>query len=176
MSELKPLLALGALALLGSVAHAGESEAQKFNNALAGFNKQLSAAGRSFGEAIGPGLKGEEVNLPQLRKTYMGVLKALAKVQKELAAQNVPDSESARKLAKVYQQFLKGQERVIKKELSQVVRLVEGNNPPDQQTRDQIQKLLLEIAERERGDLAELQAAQRAFAEAHGIKLRQPEP
>jgi hypothetical protein len=175
MSKATPmrlLPALCALTLCASGAAAGENEALKYNNAIVRFNKQLSDAGMKLGKTLGPALKGQAVDLDQVRKAYAATAKALNQVKKDAAALKVPDSDSARKLAKVYERFLKGQEVMVKKDLAEVVRALEATNPPDQAGQQRLLRLFQNIAEREMTDLRELQQAQREFAREHGIELK----
>jgi hypothetical protein len=177
MSKVKPvclLLALCALSLCTSGATAGENEALKYNEAIVRFNKQLSNAGLKLGQTIRPALEGQAVDLKEMKKAYAATEKVLNQVKKEATALKVPDSESARRLAKVYERFLKGQEVMVKKELAEVVRLVETTNPPDQAGQQRLLRLFQGIAEREMTDLRDLQQAQREFAREHGIKLKGP--
>jgi hypothetical protein len=175
----KPLAlpaALFALALVGPSAAAGESDALRFNNAFARFNQDLASAGKKFGEALAPALQGKAVSLPEVRKRYKNVQKVLADVKKAASALKVPDSESARKFARTYDRFLKGQEEFIKKEFQELLSLVEGSNPPDQQVRARLRKILQQVGEREATTLREVQQAQEAFAKEHGIKLEPAQP
>jgi hypothetical protein len=167
-------LACCALALFVAPADAGESEPQKFNEAIVGFNKQLNEAGMKLGMALAPALQGNAVDLKEVRKTYTAVEKVVAKIKKEAAALKVPDSDSARKLAKVYQSFLKGQEAMVKKDMLEIVRLLEQSNPPDQAGQQRLLRTLQVIGKREQGELRLLQEAQREFAREHGIKLKAP--
>jgi hypothetical protein len=168
--------ALFALALVRPSAAAGESDALKFNNAFARFNQDLTAAGKKFGEALSPAFQGKAVSLPEARKRYKNVQKVLAEVKKAASALKVPDSESARKLARAYDRFLKGQEEMIKKEFQEVLSLVEGSNPPDQQVRARLLKILQQVGEKEATTLREVQQAQEAFAKEHGIELKPAQP
>jgi hypothetical protein len=163
-----------ALVLFGGPAGAGENEPLKFNNAIAAFNKKLHEAGMKFGMALGPALQGNAVDLKEVRKAYTATEKAVAKIKKEAAALKVPDSDSARKLAKVYKGFLKGQEEMVKKDMLEIVRLLELSNPPDQAGQQRLLRILQSVAKREQSELGPLQKAQQEFAREHGIKLEAP--
>jgi hypothetical protein len=163
-----------ALVLFGALADAGESDPLKFNNAIVGFNKQLNEVGKKFGMTLAPALQGNAVDLKEVRKTYAAMEKVVAKVKKEAAALKAPDSDSARKLVKVYQGFLKGQEEMVKKDLIEIVRLLEQTNPPDQEGQQRLVRILQGVGKRELKVLHLLQKAQEEFAREHGIKLEAP--
>jgi hypothetical protein len=170
--SLRVLSAVCVLALLGPAAQAGENEALKYNNAIAGLNKKLNEAGMRLGLAISPVLKGQAADLDKVRKAMKEVEKVLTQVKKDVAVLKVPDSDSGRKLAKVYARFLKGQEDMVKKDLPDIVRVVEGANPPDKEGQDRLLKMLVAVGQREQTILTDLQAAQREFAREHGIDLK----
>jgi hypothetical protein len=168
------LPALGVLVLCAPRANAGENDALKYNNALGSFNKKLYEAGRKLGTTIGPALKGQAADLEEVRKAYAEIAKALNQVKKEVAALKVPNSDSARKLAKIYERFLKNQEATIRKDMAEIVRTVEGTNPPDQAGQKRLLRLIQDIGQREMVIIRELQQAQEDFAREHGIKLKNP--
>ncbi len=167
------LPALCALALGASRAPAGYSEALRFNKAFVDFNKKLSNAGVHIGVALRPALQGNRADLKELKRAYIEAVWVVGQVKKSAAALKVPDSDSARKLARTYTRFLRGQEVLIKENMGELLGLVESANPPDQAGAQRLLRLLQAIAERELSDLQELQQAQREFADAHGIKLKQ---
>src|SRR5947209_5100246 len=106
------VLATVSLSLL-MVAGCAQREAVNFNNTIANSNKKLNDAGKRFGEALQPALKGGQANLGEVKAAYQGALNALAEVKKDVGSVKVPDSASAKKLMEGYQEFLKGQEEAI---------------------------------------------------------------
>jgi hypothetical protein len=140
-----------------------------FNNLIANCNKKLNVAGQDFGLAIKPALMNQAVNIVQVRNSYKNALKALETVKNDFAAARVPASDSARKLAKGYVEFLKMQEDAITRDFRAIVMQLEQNNNPGAA---QILAILQNLGQREQTMLLELQAAQRAFAREHNITLK----
>jgi hypothetical protein len=171
--SLRLLSAVCTLALLGPAVQGGERAPVKFNNAFIEFSKKLSAAGKKLGQLARPALEGQAADLKQVRKAYAEVEKVLAQVKKEAAALPLPPkSMSAPKLARAYARFLKGQEDMVKKEMREVVGLLDKANPIDAAGQARLLAILRDVAAREQKDLAELHEAQREFAREHDIKLK----
>jgi hypothetical protein len=168
-NRLRRLPAVCVLALLGPVALAGESDAQRFREALNGFNKKLFRAGRAVGSAIGPALKGKAADLDRVRKGMKEAVKVLEEVRKGLAALKPPDSASARKLLQAYERFFKDQEKTIQEDLAEIVHSLETKNPPDPQERERLLRRIHDLGKWEETQLKALQQAERAFAKEHKL-------
>jgi hypothetical protein len=160
------LLGAFALSMVAVIGCAGE--AVRFNNTIAGYNKRLNEAGTKFGKAIAPAAKGLAVNVGEAKAAYQQVKTVVNEVKAEFAALKVPSGASAKKMADAYAQFLKGQEHMVNNDFAQIMTMVESGKV-DQ---GRFNGLLLQVSQREQGDLAALQAAQREFAKEHGIRLQ----
>jgi hypothetical protein len=179
MSKAKVLalaVTLGTLAFFGPEAGAGEGDALRYNNAVVKLTQGLNLAGRKFGMAIGPALKGQAVDLPKVKMGQQELRKALAGAKKEAAGLKPHASETGRKMGKALERFLKGQEEVVKTDVGDIVRLLEATNPPDAQGSEQLQTIIRRMLQRETPALRDLQQAQEAFAKEHGITLKPKGP
>jgi uncharacterized protein YbcC (UPF0753/DUF2309 family) len=88
-----------------------------------------------------------------------------------MKALQVPASETAKAFYAAHQQFLQGQERLVKTEFLEIVKIIED----DQRAAADKQLAVLDILKRseaeEKKDLQTLQEAQQAFAKAHNLPL-----
>ncbi len=145
--------------------------ALQFNNAIAGANSKLAAAGTSFGVALGPILQGQPGDPAEIRRQFDSVLQQLAAVQADMKALKVPDSQVAKDFWNAHQQFLAGQEKMVKQEFKQIVDIVEGTTPAISKPAE-IASVLQRVSGAETADLAKVQAAQKTFCKHYNIRLQ----
>ena len=141
-----------------------------FNNAIANANKQLEQAGQKFGQALRNYLEGRG-DIAAVRRSYEDVKKTVEDVKSDMKSLRVPESAEAKAFYDAHQEFLKGQEQMVNNEFAEIMKIVEGPDPLAAK-QQRIRDLLERIGAQEEQDLAKLQAAQRAFATKHGIKLQ----
>ena len=175
-NRLRQLPAVCVLAMLGPVAFAGESDAQRFRAALDGFNKKLFRVGYAFGSAISPALKGQAADLDRVRKCMKVALKVLGGIRKGLAAVKPPDSASARNLLKAYERFLKSQEKTFQEDLAEIVCSLETKNPPEPQERDRLLRRIQDLSKWEETQLKALQKAEQVFIREHKLTRAKEKP
>jgi hypothetical protein len=160
--------AVPALAVLGIVGC--DTEAARFNNTLAEYNRRLHAAGRQLGQAIQPAVQGGQVDPDRVRACHEAAWETLKEIKKDFATLQVPPAESARRLARGYEKFLRRQEALIRDDLGRIVRMLQR---PDQarSAGPEIVRIALDLRRREQHELSELQRLQRDFANEHKLPL-----
>lgn len=145
-----------------------KTEAQKYNDAIELANRRLFSAGQSWASKAGF-LREEPTDLAALKAEHTKLLKTVQEVAAEMKALKVPPGKSSEQLAKAHQEFMEFQQRVVDRAIKPVMAIAEDKSL----TETQKQKKALEILEKEfagEQQLTEqLQRAQKAFLDEHGL-------
>lgn len=128
----KPALVLFGLfftsAFAANAAEPTKEDVQKYLTDLRMSHNKLHSAGTEFGKAIGPALKGEANSVADLNRKYRECSKILAKVRADTKSFRVPDSATAREVARLNEVFLDTQVDIILKVLPEIIDLLEDAN------------------------------------------------
>jgi hypothetical protein len=166
-----------ALALALLLAAGCGREAVNFNNTIANGNKKLNEAGKKFGAAVDPALKGETADVEKVKAAHKAAVEALEQVKKDTSNAKVPGDPTAKKLAEGYQEFLKVEEDVIKNKFGAVATALETKTPPKSSEgtfAEQLKTILREASKEEGEALKTLHDLQKDFAKAHDLPLKTP--
>jgi hypothetical protein len=149
----------------------GKGVAEDLNEAIVAANKKIYQAGLAFGETLAPALKEMKVDIIDLKKDHKRIQKVLEIVQSDLKDAKIPDSRIARAYYKAHQAFLKTQEGLAKKELAEIITVLEDDDLTAGQKKKRIETIAKRIDQADKKVYAELQKAQKAFAREYGIKI-----
>ncbi len=167
---------MAALALLPLLALAGcgnsTKDAVAFNQSLLSANQKLQAAGREFGEGVGRAMAGGAGDVAQLRQSYDKTRQVVQQVKADMQSVQVPSSQSAQDLYDAHQKFLQGQERMIEKDLGEVMKLLENSKLDKKERAQKVTAILTRIGSAEQADLDALKNAQRKFAQEYNLTLQ----
>lgn len=164
------------LALVSSLPFAGcgvsQRQALEFNEAIVGGNLKLEKAGRDLGDAIGTALGGEPADVAEAGRLYDVACQTLRQVKADTRALRVPDSKSARDLYAAYQTFLAGQERLLLRDMDEIMNLIEAAGLDQTERAQGVVAILERIQGAEGEELAVLKSAQQAFAREYNVILQ----
>lgn len=145
--------------------------AVRFNDAITDSNKKLNEAGQRLGLSVGPLLQGGQANVAEVQAAYDHCVETMNRVKADMKALKVPSGNSARSFYEAHQRFLEDQERLIKGDLAEIVRIVKAPSPvPVKQ--NQITAILQRVSQTEATQLRQVQEAQRAFARDNNLTLK----
>ncbi len=148
-------------------------QAVEFNDALVAQNRRLVAAGDEFVERATRALQGGgSVDVAMARRSYESAMETMDRVRSDVRIVQVPDSEAARKYYVEFQRSLENQDRMIRRDLAAIVRVIEDATLAPQARHARIVGIASRLEESAKRDFAELRAAQAEFAAAHGFTLR----
>jgi hypothetical protein len=123
-----------AFALLAAVLIAGggcgrkvtSRQAVEFNDTLVAQNKRLVAAGDEFVDRATKALRdGGSVDVAMTRRSYESAMEMLDRVRSDVRIVQVPDSEAARRYYAEFQRSLENQDRMIRRDLGAMVKVIE---------------------------------------------------
>jgi hypothetical protein len=168
------LLVGGGIAAVVWLAHNSRNRANAFalNEAILNANRKLQAAGMTFGTGLAPLRQGQEADAKVLKMAQQNALKVLADVQAEMKAVKVPSVAEADELYQAHQQMLQNQEKIIKDQFGEIVRVVEDKNLSPAQKWQKITAVFIQAQQLENSDLAALRAAQKRLADKFNVELR----
>ncbi len=157
-----------ALTVLGVVGC--DSEAARYNNTLAEYNRRLYAAGRQLGQSMRPSVQGGRVDTDQVRASYEAAWETVKEIKKEFATLQPPPSATGKKFHESYARFLRGQETMIRDDFGRIVRMLER---PDRarSAGQELVRIAQNALRREQQNIAELQQVQREFCREHQLPL-----
>lgn len=161
------LALLVALPLVGGCG----GSALSFNNNLAKANQRLANSAKTFGENLGKILKGGG-DPKTLESSYKDVDNTLEAIKKEITEYKIEGIDGAKELRDAYLVFLKGQEQIVKVEFKEAMDVVKNTSLQPFDKENRVGNIMQRISQVEARDLVGLQAAQRAFAGKHNMKLK----
>jgi hypothetical protein len=154
-------LALGALAMVGCA-----GEAVNFNNTIALRTKKLEAVGKGLQESV------QANNIPEAKRKLQELLTAIEEAKKELASLPVPAKPGAREFADAYDRLLKIQEESCKKDIPEMLQILEDPTMAAGAKENRIMQLAMQAQQRETPVANEFLQRQREFASKNGFKLQ----
>ena len=156
----KFLITCTALLGLSILSGCGTQEALKYNNSIASANAELNKVGVAFGETIEPALSGGAEEMDRCREAYEQCISVAEKVKSDCGDLKVPDSDAARKLQSIHQEYLQGQVDMCRNDFAEVVELLENDEQSIAEKATQIDEILNRVATKEDATLIPLQSAQ----------------
>lgn len=172
MLALRAALVIGILAAALPARADDKADALAFSDAMANANKKLHDAGFNFGKSIRPAIDGGAKEAADAENALKETAKVLAAVQADMKALKVPNLPLAREFYNAHQEFLKGQETMVKNDFAQVLAVVKDPSLKPADKMAKIQKVVEEVVKAENLELVKLQKAQKDFADKVGITLK----
>jgi hypothetical protein len=156
--RLTTLLLLPCLPLLS-----GCTEAVTFNEEMVGLTKDLEKAGRTFGEQV----IRHEGHRSQLDDAYADVVGEVGKIAKRARAVKVPDLKGAKAYHDAFLAYMDFEEDMADRECRKIVSAAGRGD------RESLMTNLQRLNKQEQEEIARLKEAQKAFAEANGLTVRE---
>jgi soluble cytochrome b562 len=143
-----------------------ERDRRTFGDAIINADGDLGKAKRRFTAALKPFQNDQPGDKAELRKAFEQFQKVLSDAKSATAKLKVPDSPDCKDLAKAFEQFLGTEDRVVAKELADILQQVEAT--PDKLgllAKLKIVGSLKKCSEAEDPDRKSLEKAAKAFDE-----------
>jgi hypothetical protein len=141
----------------------GCTEAVSFNDAMSEMTQDLEKAGRQFGERV---VK-HEGNRDQLEEDYTDVVGEVARIVKRARAIRVPKIKGANDYYEAFLAYMEFEENMADHELRKVV------SAASRRDRASLIANLERMNRDEQKELAKIKAAQKAFAQANNLTVRE---
>jgi len=151
-----------------------DAELVKFNDQIVASNKKLAQAAWEFRSAIIPLSNNQPANATAVKNAHDKLVATVKEIKEARKTVKPPEGQAPEALHKAYDQFLKGQERLVEGQFASIVRYVENRTMPTADKWANIQKLIAEIQSAEQSDFGKVQEAQNKYAEGVSMKLVNP--
>lgn len=158
-------------------------ELENFNDQIAQSNKRLAKAAWEVRKALSPldptNTSGATIKYDkdgrayEVREAHSKLLDLVKAIQEERKAVKVPKVQTAEDLHKAYDEFLKGQRRIVEEDFARMVQLAEARSLPSADRWAKMQTLFQQVQSRENEDMKKVSEAHNKFAEGVGMKLVQ---
>src|SRR5262249_32259302 len=125
---------------------------------------------RDFGNELALAINGGGVE--QARRLHEVLLRDVAAMSRSMEGFVIDGLEGGRELRDAYLTYLKGRKNIIEGEFREALKIVSDPALAREQKEARIQPLMTGVEAAENRDLNTLQAAQRVFANRHGLLLR----
>jgi hypothetical protein len=157
--RLASLLLLPCLALVS-----GCGEAVTFNDSMIELTQDLEKAGRKFGERVTQ----NEGRRDQLEEAYNDAVGEVGKIMKRAKAIRVPKKvKGARAYHEAFMAYMEFEENAANHEFRKIVSAAARGD------RESLWTNLQRMGKQEQEEIAKMKAAQKAFAEANGLAVRE---
>jgi hypothetical protein len=141
----------------------GCTEAVNFNDTMVELTKDLEKAGRTFGEKV----VRHERHRDQLDEDYADVVGEVGKIAKRARAVAVPNLKGAKAYHDAFLEYIEFEEDLADRECRKIVSAAGRGD------RESLMTNLERFGKREQEEIARLKAAQKAFAEANNLTVRE---
>ena len=143
--------------------------AEELDQAILGGSRRLRAAGAKFGLVLNKFLRKEKLAPGAMQQGYDAVLATVDDVTEDIRGVAPPDSESARALYNIYEQYLETQKQACENEFANIVRLVDNEELGFNEKKNAILPILQASTEDDERALSTVRKARRRFAEHHQL-------
>jgi hypothetical protein len=150
-----------------------QQKALQINNSVSSYTKALEEAGKKFGEAVKTVLQGgPKVDVAPVRAAFTNLQGILAEARSKTDGLKTEGVAGAEPFKVAASKFFRSQEELVNEEFKKVVETLENKTLNNSQKQNLIVASLQAAASKEQGQLAEVRAAQTAFAGQHNIILK----
>jgi hypothetical protein len=164
-------VAASVLALLcASAGRGADPAAQTFHDALLAGTRKLKAAGFRCAQPLSGLLAGNRDDLARFRAALAEAALIVRAVADETKALSVPPTASARDLHVAYLKYLDFQERLVSKDLTDLLAALEDDKVAPAERRDRVARALARLAREEKEEHALLLRAYERFVAEHEVK------